>query len=176
LVVTKLAVLTGRKEHAARINAAWQKTVGGILETGDRLHDARTGPDQLPHGEFEKMVREDLNFDPSVARKLMAIASNAALANRAHAHVLPARWMTLYELAVAANKGFDLEAGIASGDIHPRMLRKDVRALLPPPPQRDDDLPDDDDMPTADTSAADTSAGSNPGSSWRRRPSALPRD
>ena len=64
-------------------------------------------------------------------------------------------------MAVVANKGYDLEAGIESGSIHPRMERKDVKALLP---QRDDDLPDDD---AADTSedgddAADTSAWKRP--------------
>ena len=80
---------------------------------------------------------------------------------------LPAAWSTLYDLTVIANKGFDLEAGIESGAIHPKMERKDVKALLPPP-QRDDDLPDDDATPTADTSddgddAADTSAWKQPG-------------
>jgi hypothetical protein len=46
-------------------------------------------------------------------------------------------------LAVIANQGCDLEAAIESGAIHPRMARKDVKALLPPP-QRDDDLEEPD--------------------------------
>jgi hypothetical protein len=30
-----------RKEHAARINEAWQKGVEAIIETGRRINDAR---------------------------------------------------------------------------------------------------------------------------------------
>ena len=56
----------------------------------------------------------------------------------------------LSELAVVANKGFDLEAGIESGAIHPKMERKDVKALLPAPPQRDDDLEESDDTVETD--------------------------
>ena len=59
-------------------------------------------------------------------------------------NICPIAWTTLYELTVVANKGLDLEAAIESGAIHPRMQRKDVRALLPPPPQRDDDLEEPD--------------------------------
>ena len=38
----KLAVIMGRKEHAARINEAWQKTLDGVIETGLRILDADT--------------------------------------------------------------------------------------------------------------------------------------
>ena len=61
-----------------------------------------------------------------------------------HGKHLPIAWTTLYELSAVANKGFDLEAGIESGAIHPKMERKEVKALLPPP-QRDDDLEESDD-------------------------------
>ena len=146
----KLAVIMGRKEHAARINEAWQKTVDGVVETGLRILDARHGSSALEHGQFEKMLTEDLHFSAPTGRRLMAIASNKVLSNRTHVNALPASWGTLYELNVVANKGFDLEAGIESGAIHPKMERKDVKALLPPP-QRHDDLEEtaaDDDMPT----------------------------
>ena len=135
-----------REEHAARINAAWQQGVAAVIETGLRIIDAREG---LEHGEFEKMVRNDLHISPGTARKLLAVASNKVIANRSHVNDLPASWGTLYELTSAENKGLDLEAGIKSGAIHPKMERKDVKALLPPP-QRDDDLeePDkEDDQP-----------------------------
>jgi hypothetical protein len=146
--MAKLAVITGRKEHAARINEAWQQGIDAVVETGMRLEDAKG---TLPHGEYEEMVRTDLNFSPQTALKLRAIASNRVLSNPAHVRDLPPSWGTLSELAVVANKGYDLEAGIESGSIHPRMERKDVKALLPPP-QRDDDLeePDEEgDLPAA---------------------------
>jgi hypothetical protein len=160
----KLAVVTGCKEHAARINEAWQRGVDAVIETGMRIIDARDG---LEHGEYIAMVENDLHFSRQTAHKLISIASNKVLSNVAHVRHLPPSWGTLSELAVVANKGFDLEAGIASGAVHPGMERKDVKALLPSP-QRDDDLPDDDATPTADTSddgddAADTSAWKQPG-------------
>jgi hypothetical protein len=143
----KLAVGTGRKEHADRINEAWQKGVDAVIETGLRIEDAKA---DLSYGEYEKMVRTDLHFSPQTALKLRAIASNKVLSNPAHVRHLPPSWGTLSELAVIANQGCDLEAAIESGAIHPRMARKDVKALLPPPPQRADDLeePDkEDDQP-----------------------------
>jgi hypothetical protein len=72
------------------------------------------------------------------------IESLLDLVARAHVRHLPPSWGTLSELAVIANQGCDLEAAIESGAIHPRMARKDVKALLPPP-QRDDDLEEPDD-------------------------------
>ena len=54
--------------------------------------------DQLEHGEFESMVESDPPFGPSTARRLKIIAEDARLSNRAHAHVLPPSWRTLYEL------------------------------------------------------------------------------
>ena len=135
----KAPIIMGLEEHAARINEAWQKTLDGVIETGLRILDARHGSNALPHGDFEDMVRSKLNFAPSTARSLMAIASNKVLANRQYVDDLPASWGTLYDLTVIANRGYDLEAGIESGAIHPKMERKDVKALLPPP-QRYDDL------------------------------------
>jgi hypothetical protein len=162
----KLAVVTGRKEHAARINEAWSKTVDAIIETGLRIIDARDG---LEHGEYIAMVENDLHFSRSMAFRFIAIASDKVLSNVAHVQRLPAAVGTLYDLTVIANKGLDLEAAIERGAIHPKMERRDVKALLPPP-QRDDDLPDDDTTTTTDTSddgadAADTSAWKQPGQS-----------
>ena len=124
----KLAVITGRKEHAARINEAWQKGVDAVIETGLRIIDAREG---LEHGEYIAMVENDLHFKRAMAFKLVAIASNKVLSNVSHGKHLPTAWTVLYDLSAVGNKGFDLEAGIEGGTIHPRMERKDVKALLP---------------------------------------------
>jgi hypothetical protein len=145
----KLATITGRKEHAARINEAWQRGVDAVIETGLRIEDAKAN---LSHGEYEEMVRNDLHFSPQTALKLRAIASNKVLSNPAHVRDLPPSWGTLSELAVIANKGFDLEAGIKSGAIHPKIERKDVKALLPPPQRYDDpeEAEEDDKLPAAE--------------------------
>jgi hypothetical protein len=126
-------IIMGRKEHVARINEAWQRGVDAVIETGLRIIDAREG---LEHGEYIAMVEKDLHCSRATAFKLVAVASNKTLSNVSHAKHLPSSSETLYGLTVAANKGFDLEAGIESGAIHPKMERKDVKALLPPPQRR----------------------------------------
>jgi hypothetical protein len=74
------------------------------------------------------MVERDLPFKPSTARRLTKIAANECLSNRAHAHVLPQSWMTLYELTKLPAP--ELVARIEDGVINPKMQRKDVMALL----------------------------------------------
>jgi hypothetical protein len=130
--------LVDRHEHVRRITAAWQNTVRNIVETGRLLIHAK---DDIGHGGFEEMIRAELPFGPSTAQRLMQIAEDRVLSNTAHAPLLPASWMTLYELAKLHKHGLDLEVLIEEGAIHPKMERKDVRALLPAPEQREDDLP-----------------------------------
>jgi hypothetical protein len=93
-VVALNARSLGRKEHADRINEAWQKTVDGVIETGLRILDARHGADALEHGQFQEMVRDDLHFTPRTAQRLMAIASNKVLSNATHVSHLPVSWGT----------------------------------------------------------------------------------
>jgi hypothetical protein len=74
------------------------------------------GSGKLPFGEFEAMVRDDLRLDPATARRLMIIAGNPVIANRAHAHALPPSWFTLYELTKVEPKV--LQAAIKDGRVN----------------------------------------------------------
>lgn len=122
-------------DHAAKISAAWQKGVESILETGECLSRAKC---ELSHGSFEDMVEANLPFGPRTARMLMAVATNNVLSNRKHVSVLPPSWGTLNELNKIP-QSLLLEK-IEEGAVHPKMTRKEVKALLPPK-QREDDLP-----------------------------------
>jgi hypothetical protein len=139
--------LVDRREHVQRITAAWQNTVHNIIETGRLLIEAK---DDIGYGGFQEMIRAELPFGPNTAQRLMQIAEDPVLSNAAHAPLLPASWMTLYELTKLPKRGVDLEVLIEERAIHPKLERKDVRALLPPrkPEQRDDDLPPDDEPDT----------------------------
>ncbi len=55
----------------------------------------------LPHGEYLKMIEEDLPFNESTARKLVLIARDNRLTDRSHVNVLPPDWGTLYEITRA---------------------------------------------------------------------------
>jgi N6-adenosine-specific RNA methylase IME4 len=81
----------------------------------------------LPHGEFEAMVARDLPFGPQTARKLMAIARDSRVTNRAHARVLPPSWTTLYELTKFDDEQF--AASVADGTIRPDVERSEILAV-----------------------------------------------
>ncbi|MGE5141730.1 MAG: hypothetical protein ACM3JD_19870, partial [Rudaea sp.] len=82
------------------------------------------------HGEYEKMIEQDLPFSPSTARKLVAIACNPILSDRAHVHALPPHWGTLHQLALLPEAR--LQALIDDGTVCPDMERADVEALREP--------------------------------------------
>ncbi|AWJ88281.1 DUF3102 domain-containing protein [Azospirillum baldaniorum] len=74
---TRLAMLNVRRELSTRVEFAAEinRLVGQGLETmveaGRRLTEAKAA---LPHGEFEAMLREDLDLDPSAAYRLRFVA------------------------------------------------------------------------------------------------------
>src|ERR1044071_495112 len=116
-----MSEITVRATWADRIRSAWQSSFEGIIECGRLLIAAK---EELEHGEFESMVEKELPFKPSTARRLMIIAKDERLLDRAHGHVLPPSWRTLYELTKLPDDV--LEKKLTDGTIHPEMQRKDV--------------------------------------------------
>lgn len=114
----------GRPGWAERIAAAWNKTREGVIEVGRLLIAAKA---EIDHGEWEAMIAADLPFSPQTARKLMAIAGDARIANRAHMRLLPNSWGTLYELTKLDDGAFD--HAVTKGLIRPDMERKDAERL-----------------------------------------------
>ena len=114
----------GRAAWAARIGEVWGGALVAVLATGQALIEAK---DALAHGEFEAMVEADLPFGTSTARRLMKIANNGRLSNRAHGHVLPPSWRTLYELSKLDGATFD--RALAEGRIRPDMERQQAVVL-----------------------------------------------
>ena len=112
-----------RVEWAEKIRTAWNKSLQGIIETGQRMIEAKAA---LPHGEFEAMVENDLPFGSRAARMFRAIASDNRITNRNHGSVLPPSWRTLYELTRLPDDRF--HEMIEDGTIHPEMQRKDASA------------------------------------------------
>lgn len=118
------AISAGTQVWASRIAAAHAKSTAAVFEVGRLLLEAKAA---LPHGEFEAMVERDLPFKPSTARRLMIVAEDGRLTDRAHGHVLPPSWRTLYELTKLDDAQF--AAGIERGVIRADMERKDVKLL-----------------------------------------------
>jgi hypothetical protein len=112
------------KDFVALINTSWRKSAGDFIACGRHLIAAR---DELACDAFNVMVKSKLDFEASVARKLLCIAANETLC--AHVHRLPPCWSTIYELSQLSESV--LKAAFADGRIHPGMMRKDAITLKP---------------------------------------------
>jgi Protein of unknown function (DUF3102) len=117
------SITAERTEWAARISAAWQKSVDSIIETGRLLLAAKADP-KMQHGEWGTMVESDLPFNRHTAHKLIQIASDKRLTNVSQGKHLPPSWTTLYELTKLDDATFDQK--LRDGSINPEMQRKDV--------------------------------------------------
>lgn len=106
---------------SARIRQAWRSSLAGIIDAGQLLIDAKAA---LPHGQFGHMLASELPFSGSTARRLMAIARDRRIVERAHVHDLPPHWGTLYELTKLDDETFDRR--LADGSIYAEMERGEV--------------------------------------------------
>ena len=113
------------KYWAKKITAAWQSSLQGILETCRLLSAAK---DKLDHGQFEKMIDNELPFGPSTTQRLMKIGRDKRLTNPAHGPLLPPSWRTLYELTKLSDAEF--YAMLADGRIRPDMERDEARPSI----------------------------------------------
>ncbi|MBF0371709.1 MAG: DUF3102 domain-containing protein [Magnetococcales bacterium] len=124
------AISTKRAYHVKRITSRWQDSLEAILDVGRMVAEAK---EDLDHGEFIEMIRTDLPFSDSTARRLKVIAEDPRISNRAHGHVLPPHWRSLYELTQVSDEVF--HEGVENGLINPDMTRKqvsDLKSATPP--------------------------------------------
>ena len=112
------------EEWAAYIREPYENAVQSIIETGNRLIEAKK---DAGHGNWLKVV-ELLPFSHSTASKFMAIAENKSISNLSHVTSLPASWGTLYALTQLPTR--ELNQKIKSGEINPDLERKTVEAWV----------------------------------------------
>ena len=111
-------------QYAVRISAAWSKTIGGILDVGNALIEAKA---ELRFGHFEHLVKERCPFRWRTANYLMEIARHPVISNSQHAANLPASWATLAELAKFEPR--ELRLAISNHMFKPDIRRKDIPEL-----------------------------------------------
>lgn len=118
------------RKYCGRINEAWQKSVTGIIETGQLLIEAKKA---VGHGAWLYMFSEAnesrVNFTPRIAQILTKTAANPLISNASNCSYLPASYRTLYDLSRLPDDV--LHKAFADGRITPEMQRKDIKALLP---------------------------------------------
>jgi Protein of unknown function (DUF3102) len=106
-------------KYAQRITNCSRKSVESIIECGQLLIAAK---DELKHGEFLKMIENNLPFKRSTAQALIKIAAEGRITKYQHAGCLPAHWSTLVKLTQLPDAAF--EARIADGTIHQGLKRR----------------------------------------------------
>lgn len=133
---TLIAHVIGKKDPeywAERIRKKLGESAQNVIDAGRLLIEAKA---KVGHGNFERMfsdhddpVSDPLPFGVRTSQRLMAIADDKCWLSKAtHASLLPASWMTLYELSRLPE---DLAAvAIEDGRINPAMERREARDLL----------------------------------------------
>lgn len=118
------------KRYCLQIREAWQKSVGGIIDTGRLLNEAKK---EVGHGSwlwmFSGTNSDRVPFVPRTAQVIMAVAAHPLLSNTSHGSYLPASYRTLYDLSRIPDD--ILTKALADGRIRPETQRKDIKALLP---------------------------------------------
>jgi hypothetical protein len=112
-------------KYAQRITNCQRKGVESIIECGRLLIAAK---DELKHGEFLKMIENELPFGRSTAQSFMKIASDGRITKYQHVGCLPAHWSTLIKLIQLPDAAF--EARIADRTIHPGLERRSAVEMI----------------------------------------------
>ena len=112
-------------KYAQRITNCQRKSIQSIVECGRLLIAAK---DELKHGEFLKMIENNLPFKRSSTQALMKIAADVRITKYQRAGCLPAHWSTLAKLTQLPDAAF--EARIADGTLHPGLERRPAAEMI----------------------------------------------
>ncbi len=124
-MATHVSPLADRKAWAERLHRRIDTATTAILDLAADLVAAR---EQLGHGEWQSMVRDDLGRSPRWAQQLMSIARHEITGNAKHASLLPADTNALYELSrLPATR---LEELIDLGVVKSSTPRSEVKSLV----------------------------------------------
>lgn len=113
--------LTKTKVWANSITAKYAREVESVIDTGRELIAAKA---DLPHGEFQKMVRSELPFKERAAQMYMAVATNTRLLDPDIRPRLPNTLTTLYTLSKIDPDVFD--AMLTANEINPERSNQDI--------------------------------------------------
>lgn len=113
--------LQTRKDYAAAIEQAWQRSLNGFVQIGRYLREAK---DRLKHGEYEAMIEQDLPFSPSVGRRLRQ-AADLVDSGQVPQEALPNAYSIVADIATLSDD--ERAAALDQGIIRPDMTRQDLQ-------------------------------------------------
>jgi hypothetical protein len=112
-----------REDYVATVTALWNRARDCFVAIGRALEQAKA---RLPHGEFERMVANDLPFNKSVAHQIR-VAAAAVSSGRLPARQLPGNYTTIYHLATLDAEA--LSQAEKAGLFRPNLRRSEVIAF-----------------------------------------------
>ena len=95
-------------KYAQRITDCQRKGVSSIIECGRLLIAAK---DELKHGEFLKMIENNLPFKRSTAQALMKVANDKRITNNQRSGCLPAHFSLRWPRSASSSGGSDGKEG-----------------------------------------------------------------
>ena len=101
-----------------------RKTAQALIELGRALQAAK---EDIAHGEFTKMLRDDLRMDVRFARALMRLGRSPRFSKGSKFALLPPTLSALAVLAKSSEE--DFKAAIASGAINPHMTGREAQRI-----------------------------------------------
>jgi hypothetical protein len=117
----------GRAYWVAKILDAHRRSLGGIIDIGNTLIEAK---DDLGHGEWLPMVDNDLPYGRKVAEQYMRVARHPRTSNSSNWTILPPILSTLVEIIKLSDEEFEKRK--KDGTIHQEMTCKDVTSRIKP--------------------------------------------
>ena len=120
----KILPKSSRHYWKSEIKFAWNKATEAFLQVGNLLSQSK---ESLEHGDFLKMIENDLPFSPRTSQMLMVIANDKRLTNTNYSSYLPPSWRTLYELTKLDDVSF--KKSVKDGNIHSDMFQKEAIRL-----------------------------------------------
>ena len=112
-----------REDYVATVTALWNRARDSFIAIGRALEQAKA---RLPHGEFERMVANDLPFNKSVAHQIR-VAAAAVSSGRLPGRQLPGNYTTIYHLATLDAEA--LSQAEQAGLFRPNLRRSEVIAF-----------------------------------------------
>jgi hypothetical protein len=113
-----------RAQWAEEARGFQRKTVEGLIGLGKTLIKAK---DDLDHGDFGDLLRDDLKMDVRFAQRVMRLARNPRFLKASNLTHLPAALSALGALADLPENAF--ERGLAIGAINPSTTAAQARTL-----------------------------------------------
>jgi hypothetical protein len=110
-------------EFATSIQAAWHRSIDGIIEAGRLWAEAN---DMLSKEELREL-KAKTRFSDATVSKLINIAKNPCITDQKYRAVLPSSYGTLYELTHLSDAEF--EAAFNDGVLRPDIEREEVMTL-----------------------------------------------